>query len=202
MCTIKLLLFTLISLTEGSINPKSNEEFSRSSVQSPGLPYLNSSNAECPGHCESGWTYFSETDACYKTFHWETFYSAESRCRNFGAHLASIHNADENHFVADLTDTAIEWHYENTDAHVHGSTWIGLRWADYSNSEDWLWTDGTKAEFLAWAPNEPSGGNERCVELLSDRMVEPERALWYHKWNDMPCSDKIRSYVCKKPALH
>ncbi|CAJ0601322.1 unnamed protein product [Cylicocyclus nassatus] len=199
-----LLLFALFPLAIGFVDPNSNKQISRSSAHSPGFSYPNCSNAACPGHCENGWAYFGETDACYKVFHWGAFYRAESRCRDVGAHLTSIHSEDENHFVADLTETGFEWHYGNYEEHVRGSTWIGLRRADYLNSGDWLWTDGTNVEFLAWAPDEPNNyaGNERCVELHSDRIIEPGTSLRQHKWNDWPCSSEIRSYVCKKPALH
>ncbi|VDK54008.1 unnamed protein product [Cylicostephanus goldi] len=98
-----------------------------------------------------------------KNFRWGTFSNAESLCRNFGAHLTSIHSADENHFVAELAETGLE--FPSNEAHER-ATWIGLRRADDSKG-DWLWTDGTKVDFLAWSPNEPndSSGNERCVEV-------------------------------------
>ncbi|CAJ0601321.1 unnamed protein product [Cylicocyclus nassatus] len=201
MCTIKLLLFTLISLTEGFMKPNSNGKISRSSVQSLGLSYLNSTNAACPGHCENGWAYLDETDACYKTFYWETFNNAESLCRNFGAHLTSIHSANENQFVAGLAQSGLEWPLGSGAKHA---TWIGLVRADDLNNKDWLWTDGTKVEFLAWAPSQPddAGGIEHCGQLHSDPYTTAERALWYRKWNDYTCFTKVRSFVCKKMALH
>ncbi|CAJ0601319.1 unnamed protein product [Cylicocyclus nassatus] len=199
---MNLLLFTLFPLAISFIDPNSNKQIFRSSAQSRGYSYLNCSNAACAGHCENGWTYFDETDSCYKIFRWETFYNAESRCRNYGAHLASIHSANENQFVADLAETGLEWPFDLIHARA---TWIGLRRADSPNGE-WLWTDGTKAKFLAWAPNEPNNanGNEGCVELFSDRFEAAEQgySLHYHKWNDFRCSTKVRSFVCKKIALH
>ncbi|CAJ0599377.1 unnamed protein product [Cylicocyclus nassatus] len=189
---MNFLLFALASLVTGFVSP-SIEQISRSSVQSLGS-HLNRSDAACPGRCESGWTYFDKTDACYKTFFWKPFYEAESICRNVGAHLTSIHNADENHFVADLAMSGLKIDDSNK------GTWIGLRRADYLNSEKWLWTDGTEVGFLAWAPTEPNNmnRNERCVESYTDITGD---ALTYHKWNDLPCDSIMRSFVCKKLAL-
>ncbi|CAJ0599378.1 unnamed protein product [Cylicocyclus nassatus] len=170
-----------------------NLAFFASSAQSFGVFHLNTSNTACPGRCETGWTYLDKTDACYKTFFWETFDTAESVCRSVGAHLTSIHSADENHFVADVARSGFkigwtEW------------TWIGLKRAEY-NSERWLWTDGTKVDFLAWSKGSPDNyhGREHCGELATDNTGDANE---YHKWNDIRCDHRMRAFVCKKKALH
>ncbi|CAJ0594371.1 unnamed protein product [Cylicocyclus nassatus] len=68
-------------------------------------------------HCEPG--------ACYKQFFTASFDNAERFCKTKGAHLASIHSYEENHFVAALAKTGKEW-TKHTDY-----TWIGLRQVNY-----------------------------------------------------------------------
>ncbi|CAJ0601366.1 unnamed protein product [Cylicocyclus nassatus] len=194
---MKLLLLALLPLTEALVEPNI-KEISRSSQQLPFLSHHNNSNRVCPGHCDSGWNYFKDTDSCYKTFYWSSFNDAESLCKILGAHLTSIHSWNENAFVADLAKTGLNWSNKN---HL---TWIGLRRADYVNGLEWFWTDGSSVDFLAWAPNEPDNslGKERCVQLYSDSNPGREHALMHQKWNDYICTEIMRSFVCKKPALH
>ncbi|VDK45849.1 unnamed protein product, partial [Cylicostephanus goldi] len=80
-------------------------------------------------------------------------------CRVVGAHLTSIHSADENHFVAELAKTGLELEWSK-------QTWIGLRQVDYVNGGRWLWTDGTKVDYLAWSRVKPDNeyGSEYCAE--------------------------------------
>ncbi|VDN22454.1 unnamed protein product [Cylicostephanus goldi] len=123
---------------------------------------LHSNFSAHRGYCDSGWTYFNETEACYKNFFWATFHDAENLCKNFDGHLTSIHSYSENSFVAELAKSGLRM----TDNEQ--STWIGLVRSNHLNSnwtDDWMWTDGTKVDFLAWAPDEPNNwkGKQRCV---------------------------------------
>ncbi|VDK48248.1 unnamed protein product [Cylicostephanus goldi] len=97
-----------------------------------------------------------------QNFFGDTFFDAEGKCKDAGGHLTSIHSPEENLFVAGLAKSG----YSITD--YPKGTWIGLARADYLNSNwtaEWIWTDGTKVDFLAWAPNRPSksADKERCV---------------------------------------
>lgn len=50
--------------------------------------------------CEDGWTIYSKTNSCYKLITGVAdFLDAEESCDLLDAHLASIHNWDENNFV-------------------------------------------------------------------------------------------------------
>ncbi|CAJ0601618.1 unnamed protein product [Cylicocyclus nassatus] len=60
------LIFALIPLAGGFLSVNKNEPISRNSNHYPGPFHVNRSNAAHPGRCESGWTYYDETDACYK----------------------------------------------------------------------------------------------------------------------------------------
>ncbi|CAJ0601277.1 unnamed protein product [Cylicocyclus nassatus] len=62
---MKILIVALISLTEAFLHPYSNELIFRSADQTH-ISDLDRSDAGCRDHCEVGWTYLDETDACYK----------------------------------------------------------------------------------------------------------------------------------------
>ncbi|CAJ0608354.1 unnamed protein product [Cylicocyclus nassatus] len=208
MCSIKLLLGVLIpSLNAVDLN--STMQLLRGPDIYHGLSPLSNSDdcgalrswkecctcyrkmapVACPARCESGWTFFDKTEACYKTFFGETFDGAENMCNVAGGHLTSIHSFEENRFVAGLA----KMNKLVTDSRDY--TWIGLH---KMNSNNWRWTDGTKVDFKPWAPTCPKGeGN--CVLLLSD--VNGDET-WLHKWANFPCIQNLRTYVCKKMALH
>ncbi|VDN30101.1 unnamed protein product [Cylicostephanus goldi] len=84
-------------------------------------------------------------------------------------------------------------------------TWIGLTQANYPASATWTWTDGTPYDYKDWAPGEPNDtkGQEHCVQIHSDYVgKDPSKDSSYRRWNDIPCNTYMRSYVCKKAALH
>ncbi|CAJ0589135.1 unnamed protein product [Cylicocyclus nassatus] len=197
MSSMKLLLFIWIPLANSLVNPSSNELISKSSGQSFGFSHLNASNQACPGHCESGWTYFDKTEACYKTFLDANAYDAEYICNSLGGHLTSIHSSAENVFVTELARTGRPW----KDA--HDLTWIGLLAEGTGSKKIWTWTDGTKFDYQAWVVGAPQVyEDQRCVLLYSDNRLDSHYPVFYQKWDDYICAEKERSFVCKKTALH
>ncbi|CAJ0601616.1 unnamed protein product [Cylicocyclus nassatus] len=198
---MQLLLFALLPLAGGFPYAKKNEPIFRNLNQYPGFFYMNRSNAAHRDRCESGWTYYDETDACYKSFFNKPFQAAESICISFGGHLTSIHSQKENLFVANLAQMGFnipDWNW---------ATWIGLVRSDYWKGDSnvtWIWTDGTVLDFISWGPTEPNGGQDgqRCVGLVSDPTASNNDILWYQKWFDIACTTYMRSFVCKKMALH
>uniref|UniRef100_A0A8R1DLY8 C-type lectin domain-containing protein n=1 Tax=Caenorhabditis japonica TaxID=281687 RepID=A0A8R1DLY8_CAEJA len=55
---------------------------------------------QIPSHCPSGYTWFDETDFCYKsTVRFTNFNDARSACQADGGDLASIHSLSENAFL-------------------------------------------------------------------------------------------------------
>ncbi|CAJ0601826.1 unnamed protein product [Cylicocyclus nassatus] len=196
---MNILFIALVVLTEAFANPNSKEGISRNSIL-PSLPSFNRSNTVQYGYCESGWTYFNETDACYKNFFSATFHEAESLCTDSKGHLTSIHSHAENSFVAELSRMRIKMSTNKQ------GIWIGLVRSDYLNSkwkDNWMWTDGTKVNFFAWGPGAPNnwGNLERCASMLPD-VFEGSNDQWYQKWDDQSCAVNLRSFVCKKMALH
>ncbi|PIO69420.1 lectin C-type domain protein [Teladorsagia circumcincta] len=116
-----------------------------------------------------------------------------------GGHLTSIHSTEENIFVADLSKSGTEYKKDSD------LTWIGLKQANYPTDTKWTWTDGTPLDYFRWAPGEPNNlkGLEHCGQTHSDYLgKDPAKDNAYQKWNDCQCSEEMRAYVCKKPALH
>ncbi|CAJ0602244.1 unnamed protein product [Cylicocyclus nassatus] len=195
MCFLKFLLFALVAASNASMNPNSIEQFyNRGLEQSSKTTLLEKSDAGSAyrDHCDSGWTYFDKTGACYKTFFGETFYSAEYMCNMFEGHLTSIHSFDENLFVAEMAKMGKPF------ADWHDLTLIGLRYE--TNSKNWTWTDGTEVDLLNWLPGDPTSGDLDCALLWSDPHQDGKHASKYQKWGNYPCDQRIRSYVCKKMA--
>ena len=120
------------------------------------------------GKCHQGWTY--SNSQCYKPLHGTyTWNEAQTHCRNYGGHLASIQSYQENDFIYKLMGGV--------------ATWIGgykhLTWF-------WIWDDGVKWSYTNWNAREPSGDG-RCLEMFRG---------WNGRWNDKPCHYKIQA-ICK-----
>ncbi|WKY08527.1 hypothetical protein Q1695_007784 [Nippostrongylus brasiliensis] len=144
---------------------------------------------KCTPHCDSEWTYFSQTNSCFKLFFNEKWDDAEAFCVEQGGHLASIHSEQENTFVANLART----NKKLTDP--NDLTWIGLQ----ADGNGWKWSDNTTVNYINWAPKQPDNpGKENCVELAQD---ESDHG-WYENWNNEECSVVMRAFVCKKRSIN
>ncbi|CAG2235688.1 unnamed protein product [Mytilus edulis] len=73
---------------------------------------------------------------------------------------------------------------------VWNGLWIGL--TDNEHEGTWNWNDGTKPDFLYWAPGEPNGySGENCA--IIDKSAR--------KWHDVKCSiSDLYSAVCQLKA--
>lgn len=88
-------------------------------------------------------------------------------------------------------------------------TWIGLHSVVQGQ---WIWSDGSPTDYINWAPGQPDNPNkasfpdeqlqEYCVHIFSDDDSNSHSEDWYEHWNNYPCGDSLRAYVCKKPAGH
>uniref|UniRef100_A0A3Q1GG68 Galactose-specific lectin nattectin-like n=2 Tax=Acanthochromis polyacanthus TaxID=80966 RepID=A0A3Q1GG68_9TELE len=134
------------------------------------------------GNCPAFW--FSFNGRCYKYMATPmTWARAELFCVSQGANLVSIHSIKEQNFVNSLIrnfDSAQTW------------TWIGL--SDVHLEGRWMWSDGSKVNFVFWNTGEPNnaGGDEDCAHTnFGTRFT----------WNDRPCSD-TRSFVCASRRVY
>jgi len=143
--------------------------------------------------CPTG--YMIWRNACYKAtvnvdhVNWQ---EAEAMCaRDEGAHLVSIHSAEENDLVNGLVANLTG---ENSPCGtmLRTQAWIGLY--DPSNSsQTFQWSDGSVVDYTRWNPGEPNNAclhDEFCVEL------HPKGD---GNWNDRSCVIANAGYVCKKP---
>ncbi|EFO93073.1 CRE-CLEC-51 protein [Caenorhabditis remanei] len=146
-----------------------------------------------PSHCPSGYTWYDETDFCYKsTVRFTNFNDARSACQADGGDLASIHSQAENQFLVELSKAGIT----NKDKGHNDDVFIGLI---YQNSK-WQWTDGTAVNYLNWGDGEPNNmEKEWWTSLVAD--PHEDRNTEDTRWNNVAQVD-MRAFICKRAPLH
>ncbi|XP_069073193.1 rheacalcin-1-like [Pleurodeles waltl] len=149
-------------------------------------PALSREDCLCfQGCCDNGW--FQYRDACYKPFtNQVTWKDGEENCKKVGAHLASIHSEDENHFIYLLMGRL-------KDYTKHEAYWIGALSNDKNNNnpDKGSWTDGTQWDFDHFGPGQPDG-------LQDEYFIGSWKEEAGHiTWNDYKNSYQFQ-YICKK----
>ncbi|XP_068430349.1 uncharacterized protein [Clinocottus analis] len=137
----------------------------------------NPKPTSAPGSfCATGYLLYGDFCYQFETESVKTWQDAEAHCGKEQAHLASFHSEEELSFIT---------------AHMPGEAWVGLN--DINIENQFAYTDGTPADFLLWAPNQPDNwqGDEDCVNLRG--MNHPEAG----KLNDDFCS-ATKEFICKK----
>uniref|UniRef100_A0A3P9J6E8 C-type lectin domain-containing protein n=1 Tax=Oryzias latipes TaxID=8090 RepID=A0A3P9J6E8_ORYLA len=130
-------------------------------------------------HCDTGYLLYG--NYCYhlESEDVKSWQDAEDHCSRQQGHLASIHSQEELSFLTG------EKRSRPTSA------WVGLN--DIKSENQFVYTDGTPADFLPWAPGQPDNwqDNEDCVHLRGHNHVQPGL------FNDDFCTS-AREFICKK----
>lgn len=112
----------------------------------------------------------------------QTWYQADQKCRDLGAHLAEVNSVAEQEFLNKISmSKQLTWHA------------LFLGGTDESNEGHWTWKhSGYPINIQFWAPGEPNDktGNEDCLHMRRD--------LSYGGWNDISCDTKF-FYICEAP---
>jgi hypothetical protein len=140
-----------------------------------------------PTTCLDTWTYYS--GYCYRLFvDASTWLEAEDRCKVDGAHLDSIHNEDENLFVANFAN------YPGANVcDARKQIWTGLYTED-SKALKWKWTDGTPYDYKNWFPGFPIPGESNCAYMHIAPICDRKTGLIVN--NIDSCKSVIARYVC------
>ena len=126
------------------------------------------------GACPEGW--LSNEGKCYghPTANKLNWTDAEAFCQSWssGAHLASIHSAEEDQFVQD---------------NFPGNIWLGG--SDTTQEGSWVWSDGTPWDFSNWSSGQPDDNTSGQDCLHGNK--------WTHWWDDSYC-EREDLFLCKK----
>ena len=121
-----------------------------------------------PGDCPDGWLMYQGQCYGHPKDNKLSWADAESYCQSWsdGAHLASIHSAEEQKFVQDNFPQNI---------------WLGG--SDASKEGTWAWSDGTSVVSTNWGPGQPDNHStgQDCVVtgLSSSGMMMPVELTSY-----------------------
>uniref|UniRef100_A0A3Q3FYE5 Galactose-specific lectin nattectin-like n=1 Tax=Kryptolebias marmoratus TaxID=37003 RepID=A0A3Q3FYE5_KRYMA len=131
-----------------------------------------------PCRCPSGWSQYGKR--CFRFINSERDWaSSEQTCIAYGGNLASFHNINEFNFLRALVYGAIR-SYKNT--------WVGGN--DAAKDGVWMWTDGSRFDYIRWYKGEPnnSGGRESCLEI---------NVKGGNQVNDEKCTTR-RPFICAR----
>ncbi|XP_005917437.1 macrophage mannose receptor 1 [Haplochromis burtoni] len=127
-------------------------------------------------HCDTGYLLYGDFCYYFETKMVKNWQDAEAHCTREQGHLASFHTEEELSFLI---------------AHMPGAAWVGLN--DINVENQFVYTDGTPADFLPWAAHQPDNweNNEDCMHITGTTHNDPG------KLNDDFCT-ATRDYICKK----
>ncbi|XP_023561199.1 macrophage mannose receptor 1 [Octodon degus] len=132
---------------------------------------------ENPPVTEDGWVVYKEYQY-YFSKEKESMENARAFCqRNFGD-LVTVKSESEKKFL---------WKYVNRKGTPSASAYfIGL---SISLDKTFTWMDGSKVDYVSWAPGEPNFANEdeNCVTLYTDSGL----------WNDINCGYP-NPFICQR----
>uniref|UniRef100_A0A8P4KPE7 C-type lectin domain-containing protein n=1 Tax=Dicentrarchus labrax TaxID=13489 RepID=A0A8P4KPE7_DICLA len=128
--------------------------------------------------CPNRWSLFNN-----RCFHYiprpMTWAQAEKNCQSMGANLASVQNIQEYQEIQRLIRAAS---YQSKEAWLGGS--------DAQEERLWLWSDGSRFQYLNWCNGQPD--NYRSQQHCLQMNYGEEKC-----WDDINCGT-TRPSVCAK----
>ncbi|XP_034741184.1 galactose-specific lectin nattectin-like [Etheostoma cragini] len=110
----------------------------------------------------------------------KTWANAETTCLAAGGNLASIHSAAEHKYIRD---------YINQVSTANTFSWIGG--TDAVTEGTWMWSDGSKFNFVDFNAGDPNGGvAENCLVIN----------IGVTGWYDLACFVPF-TFVCSKDSV-
>ncbi|XP_067381603.1 ladderlectin-like [Channa argus] len=108
-----------------------------------------------------------------------TWAQAERNCQSMGANLASVHKAEEYHWIQRMISDHV---------HAYPLTWFGG--SDGEEEGVWFWSDGTPFTFSYWCRGEPN--NKKSQQCLQVNFGDGKC------WDDSYCYYSLPSVCAKK----
>jgi len=135
--------------------------------------------------CPDGWSYFHQTNRCYKLFTKSkiTWMDAQSRCNEHGGNLAMNHDEATNTFINHLLGGSMAW---------IGAKRVGPLVDPKPRNDQWTWIDGSPLDYSNWVSGQPNNAGK--IEYCGMINRWKSEGLW----NDAPCNwPEITRYVCQ-----
>ncbi|XP_024406977.2 low affinity immunoglobulin epsilon Fc receptor isoform X2 [Desmodus rotundus] len=145
-------------------------------VSAPAVPLsLSSTPGSMCNTCPEEWISFQRK--CYYFGEGaKRWIQARYACNKLNGRLVSIHNQEEQDFLAKYVNKK--------------GSWIGLR--DLDIEGEFVWMDGSPLDYSNWRPGEPNNGGEGedCVMMLG-----------LGQWNDAFCNSHLEGWICDRLAM-
>ncbi|KAI1704895.1 lectin c-type domain-containing protein [Ditylenchus destructor] len=143
----------------------------------------------------TGWRYSPHSRRCFKLFNTKvTWTMAEFKCVFQGAHQISIHDLNDNQFLAEMAKQA-------------NIVWLGA--AQFGSSRDYVWADGTPFIFEHWKnsrrPTYHPG--RKCTKFVGSpgeyvvASTGVKASAISGDWLQTCCKVQV-AYICAKPATY
>ncbi|CAJ0917598.1 unnamed protein product, partial [Mesorhabditis belari] len=135
--------------------------------------------------CPPTWYYAQNLGNCYKAVTQTgglTFAEADTACKTAGGQLTSIHSAEEDRVVLELSAAP--------GTVTRYQTLIGGQ----RPNGTWTWSDGTPFDYKNLANTDDA---KQCLQLWSTNSTAIHPINEYKQWDDIPCTAKFVNAVCK-----
>jgi C-type mannose receptor len=145
-----------------------------------------------PQVCPDEWEHFQGNCYLFETTR-RPWADQEAFCVSEGAHVTSVHSAEENAFVGEMMPPHS----------MQNGIFIGIAPGHQFNNPgtfatfENVWSDGSANDFTNWGSLLPNSIFEECAHMFNIPTQTPSGPPFF--WNDMTCSSSFPT-VCKKPA--